>query len=66
MSSGDNIKVRLENFKSYMYNEIQYLISKNTEALQTKDFVDTQKYKPTKHQRAHKIKRNFKKRCYAR
>ncbi|AEY68059.1 MULTISPECIES: hypothetical protein [Eubacteriales] len=66
MSSGDDIRVRLENLKCYMYNEIQHLISQNTEAPEIRDFVDTQKYKPTKHQRALKIERNFKKRCYAR
>ncbi len=66
MSSGDDIRARQEDLKCYMYNEIQRLISLNTEATEIGEFVDTQKYKPTKHQKALKIKKNFKKRCYAR
>ena len=66
MSVSDDVRVRLENLKCYMYNEIQHLISQNTAAPEARDCVDTQKYKPTKHQKALKIERNFKKRCYAR
>lgn len=66
MSSEDNITVKLENPKCYMYNEIQHLFSQNTEVSEVGDFVDTQKYKPTKHQKAFKFNKNLKKRCYAR
>jgi hypothetical protein len=63
MSDGDDIRARLEDLKCYMYNEIQHMISENPESI---DSVDIQKYKPTKHQRAFKIEKNFKKRCYCR
>ncbi|ACL77647.1 hypothetical protein [Ruminiclostridium cellulolyticum] len=66
MSSGDDIRARLEDLKCYMYNEIQRLISQSTETVEVSASANTRKYKPTKHQKALKIERNFKKRCYAR
>ncbi len=66
MSNEANIRTRLEDLKCFMCNEIQCLIAQSTETGEIKDNVDTQKYKPTKHQKSYKIERNFKKRCYAR
>ncbi len=70
MSRYDDIITRLEELESYVYNEIDQLIHGNlknnggTVAGNGKLI----KYKPSKHQKAYKIKidRNFKKRCYTR
>ncbi|HEX2927202.1 MAG TPA: hypothetical protein VHP38_13245 [Ruminiclostridium sp.] len=63
MSNGDDIRARLEDLKCYMYSEIQHMISESTKSDHS---VEIQKYKPTRHQKAFRVERNLKKRCYAR
>jgi hypothetical protein len=71
MCNEDEIKNRLEDLKCYMYNEIQHLICEGSDRgeLPRADSGycrEIQKYKPTKHKKAYKLERNFKKRCYVR
>ncbi len=68
MSRYDDIITRLEELESYVYNEIDQLIHDNLKnnggtAAGNSNLI---KYKPSKHQKAYKIDRNFKKRCYTR
>jgi hypothetical protein len=70
MSDNQDMKIRLEDLKAYMYNEIHNLIEDNKGL----DGIDRdnetksglQKFKPSKHRRAYKLENNFKKRCYVR
>lgn len=61
MSNGDVIKVRLENIKGYMYNEILQLLTDN-QGIENR----LQRFRPSKHRKAYRVENNFKKRCYAR
>lgn len=68
MSRYDDIITRLEKLESYVYNEIDQLIYENFKSnggtgVENSGLI---RYKPSKHQKAYKIDRNFKKRCYTR
>lgn len=71
MSNREDIKTRLKDLKSHIDNEIHQFIKVNQGLINTSEediILDSrlQKFKPSKHKKAYKIEKNFKKRCYSR
>ncbi|PYG87204.1 hypothetical protein LY28_02342 [Ruminiclostridium sufflavum DSM 19573] len=71
MNKSEDIKTRLEDIKSYMYDEIHRLMQDNQELNATirKTELDDrlQKFKPSKHKAAYKKNdKNLRRRCYLR
>jgi hypothetical protein len=65
MNYEEDIKLRLEEIKGFMYSEINRLILENLEKESTKANF-SRKYKPTKHQMAYRAERISRKRHYVR
>lgn len=61
MSNGDVIKVRIENIKGHMYNEIRQLL-KDSQGIDNR----LNRFRPSKHRKAYRVEKNLKKRCYVR
>jgi len=68
MSRYDELQVRLEKLESYVYNEVgQFIMSgEKSKAENVTENSKLLRYKPSKHQKAYKPERNFKKKCYTR
>jgi hypothetical protein len=70
MSNNEDIRIRLEELKSIMYNEIHQLINDSKRLNNSEKDIELkkrlQKFKPSKHKMAYRVENNFKKRCYAR
>ncbi len=68
MGKYDDINARLEKLESYVYNELEEILGN---VLVNKKEVEAQdsgilRFKPSKHRKAYRPDRNFKKRCYSR
>lgn len=65
MTNGDEVKLRLEKLKNYMYQEINSLMT-DTCKKETKKSEDLSRFMPDKHRKAYRLEKNFKKRNYNR
>lgn len=65
MKSDGNSKARNEELKNATFEVIQQIVQSGGEQEKVTDLL-LDRFRPTKHKRAYKFDRNFKKRCYAR
>ncbi len=68
MGKHDDINARLEKLESYVYNELDKLLGDILENKKDEESHDSGllRFKPSKHRKAYRPDRNFKKRCYTR